>query len=132
MLKIFPSTLFHKIISIIVGDLNYILRATLDEGPRSNKMEHSYWSRPINWTPKAFRWGSKTNWGGIYMAPFWREIQLVWTKKWSSKESSWFGEPRCKLGSKVGSSTVFQCFLLFSLFFKVFFSLVLEVEIVQE
>ncbi len=25
-----------------------ILKATLDKGPRSNKMEHSYWLRAIN------------------------------------------------------------------------------------
>jgi hypothetical protein len=47
MLKIFPSTLFHRTISIIVGDQNYILRATLDEGPRSNKMEHFYWTQGL-------------------------------------------------------------------------------------
>jgi hypothetical protein len=63
------------------------------------------------------------------MAPFWKDIQLVWTKKWSSKESSWFGQPRCKLGSKVGSSIVFQCFSLFSLFFKVFFHLFLKLKL---
>jgi hypothetical protein len=57
---------------------------------------------------------------------------LVRTKKWSSKESSWFGELRCKLGSKVVSSVVFHYFKFFSLFFKVIFSFVLEVEIVQE
>jgi len=54
------------------------------------------------------------------MASFWREIQLVQTKKWSSKESSWFGEPRCKLGSKVDSSIVFHYFsrFVFHLFLK--------------
>jgi hypothetical protein len=33
------------------------------------------------------------------MASFWRENQLVWTKEKNSlKESTWFGEPKCKLG----------------------------------
>ncbi len=59
----------------------------------------------------------KPNWGFIYMATFQKEIQLVWTKKWSSKESAWFGEPRCNLGSKVASSIVFH---YFSLFFTIF------------
>jgi len=80
------------------------MRVTLDEGPRSNKMEHSYWSRAINWTQglsMKIQDQLKPNWGGIYMAPFWKEIQLAWTKKWNSKEISWCGEPRCKLGSKV-------------------------------
>jgi len=37
------------------------------------------------------------------MAPIWKGNQLggISTKK-SSKEISWFGEPRCKLGSKAG------------------------------
>ncbi len=36
-----------------------------------------------------------------YIKPFWKEIQLVQTQKnrenKNSKESSWFGEPICKL-----------------------------------
>jgi hypothetical protein len=55
------------------------------------------------------------------MAPFWKEIQLVWTKKWSLEESSWFGEPKCKLGFKVVSSIVFHCFSRF--FFHLFLKL---------
>jgi hypothetical protein len=70
------------------------------------------------------------------MATFQKEIQLVWTKKWSSKESAWFGEPRCNLGSKVASSIVFHYFSLFFTIFhcfsRFFFSLVLEVEIMHE
>jgi hypothetical protein len=27
-----------------------MLRATLDEGPRSDKIEQSYWMRTINWS----------------------------------------------------------------------------------
>jgi hypothetical protein len=43
------------------------------------------------------------------MTPFCRENQLVWTqKKISSKESSWCGEPRCKIGSKTGSNSRIQ------------------------
>jgi len=38
------------------------------------------------------------------MAPFYREYQLVWTQK----KSSWFGEPRCKLGSKARSNSRIQ------------------------
>jgi hypothetical protein len=50
------------------------------------------------------------------------------------KKAPWFGEPRCKLGSKVVSSIVFHCFTIFIVFkkFKIFFRLVVEVEIVQE
>jgi hypothetical protein len=40
------------------------------------------------------------NQGKTYIKPFWKEIQLVQTPKnrenKNSKESSWFGEPRCK------------------------------------
>jgi hypothetical protein len=35
------------------------------------------------------------------MTSFLRENQLVLTKKNNLKESSWFGEPTCKMGSKV-------------------------------
>jgi len=49
------------------------------------------------------------------MASFWRENQLVWTKKKTFKESSWFGEPKCKLRSKVVH------FFVFFFFFIVFF-----------
>ncbi len=35
------------------------------------------------------------------MTSFLRENQLVQTKKNSLSESSWFGEPKCKMGSKV-------------------------------
>lgn len=41
------------------------------------------------------------------------ENQLVQNQKESLKEHSWFGEPKCKLGSKV----VFLSFLLFSTVF---------------
>jgi hypothetical protein len=50
------------------------------------------------------------------MALFWKENQLVWTKKKSFKESSWFGEPKCKLRSKVVH------FFVFFFFFIVFFN----------
>jgi hypothetical protein len=50
-----------------------------------------------------------------YMISFWSKNQLVWTKK-SLKESSWFGEPKCKLESKVayffGFWFFFHCFFL--------------------
>jgi hypothetical protein len=40
------------------------------------------------------------------MEPFWRENLLVQTqKKKAKKESSWFEEPRCKLGSNAGSNS---------------------------
>jgi hypothetical protein len=35
---------------------------------------------------------NKSNYDLTYMASFWKENQLVQTKKISSKESSWFGE----------------------------------------
>jgi hypothetical protein len=59
------------------------------------------------------------------MVTFWKEIQLVWTKKWSS----WFGEPRCKLGSKVVFSIVFHYFSLFSLFSRFCFHLFLKLKL---
>jgi hypothetical protein len=44
------------------------------------------------------------------MASFWRENQLVLKKK-ELIGSSWFGEPKCKQGSKVAHFFVFCCFL---------------------
>jgi hypothetical protein len=41
--------------------------------------------------------------------------------KMGSKESSWFGEPRCKLGSKVVSSLFFIVFIVFQGFFYICF-----------
>ncbi len=50
------------------------------------------------------------------MASFWRENQLVWNKeKNSSKESTWFGEPKCKLGFQVANFFVFFFFHRFLL-----------------
>jgi hypothetical protein len=49
----------------------------------------------------------------LIMALFWRESFGLDPKK-NLKESSWFGERKCKLGFKVGH---FYCFLL-SLLFK--------------
>jgi hypothetical protein len=60
----------------------------------------------------AFGWGSKTKkWQievNLHDTFFWRENQLVPTKSKSSKESSWFGEPRCKLGSRHGPTQGFN------------------------
>jgi hypothetical protein len=39
---------------------------------------------------------------------FWRENQFVPTKKQCPKESSWFGEPRIRLGTKVQSNSRIQ------------------------
>ncbi len=53
----------------------------------------------------------KRNWNHPkhIMASFWSENQLVRTKKKKTlQESSWFGEPKCKLVSKV---VHFFCFL---------------------
>jgi hypothetical protein len=64
--------------------------------------------------PTAFRWVSKTKKWQIKakptMAPFWRENQLVQTQKKQELkgESSWFGEPRCKLGFKGRSNSRIQ------------------------
>jgi hypothetical protein len=38
------------------------------------------------------------------MASFWKENQLVWTKK----NSSWIGEPKCKVRSEVAHFFVFR------------------------
>jgi hypothetical protein len=61
--------------------------------------------------PKAFKQGSttkdKSNCDLAYVTSFWRENQLVQTKKNSLKESSWFREPKCKVGSKVAQFFVF-------------------------
>jgi hypothetical protein len=65
------------------------------------------------------------------MATFWKEFSWFGPKN----GAQWFGEPRCKLGSKVVLPLVFitfHYFSPFSLFFKVFFSLVLEVEIMHK
>jgi hypothetical protein len=51
----------------------------------------------------------KSNYALIYMASFWRKTQLV-PKKKSLMESSGFGEPTCKLGSKVIRFFVFLVF----------------------
>jgi hypothetical protein len=66
----------------------------------------------------------KSNCDLAYMASFCRKNQLVETKKNSLKESSWFGEPKCKLGLKVVHSFVFFFVLLFSL---LFFTLVVQI-----
>jgi hypothetical protein len=52
----------------------------------------------------AFRWGSKTNKWQIKAKLTWHHFEgkINWfgpQKKLSSKESSWFREPRCKIGS---------------------------------
>ncbi len=62
----------------------------------------------------------KPNWGGIYWQHFGRKFNWFGPKN----GVQWFGEPRCKLGSKVVLPlffTIFHYFSLFSLFFKVFF-----------
>jgi hypothetical protein len=48
------------------------------------------------------------------MASFWKENQSIQTKKRSLKDSSWFGEPKCKLGSKVAH--LFIYFIVFLVF----------------
>ncbi len=62
-----------------------MLRATLDEGPKSNEIEQSYGIRVINWTHDLSRWGSQTkkmaNWRKTYMAPSSKENQLVQSKE---------------------------------------------------
>jgi hypothetical protein len=97
---------------------------------------HKLDPRPLDEDPRSIeaklRWHLHgTNLEGNSISPD-QKIELV---------SSWFGEPRCKLGSKVVQKgkpikdrlfIIFHCFSLFSLFFKDFFSLVLEVKIVQE
>jgi len=57
-----------------------------------------------------------------YIASFWKENQLVRTKKNTLKESSWFEEPKCKLRCKFVH--FFKIFGSFSLFF---FTLVAQI-----
>jgi hypothetical protein len=65
---------------------------------------------------------NKSNCDLAYMASFWKENQLVQMKKRKEKrlkESSWFGEPKCKLRIKVAHFFVFSFFSLFSFNFVV-------------
>jgi hypothetical protein len=52
----------------------------------TNEFKQSYWLKALNWS-KAFRQGCKTKKWQIEAKPtwhiFWRENQLVWTKKQS-------------------------------------------------
>ncbi len=73
--------LYHKI------KLHWGMRATLDEGPRPK-------SGKLRLNPH----GTILEGKSIASEP----------KKKSSKESSWFGEPRCKLQSKAGSNSRIQ------------------------
>jgi hypothetical protein len=49
---------FHFILKLIISTskfgqlplVKYWLKATLDEGPRSNEIEQFYWMKVINWT----------------------------------------------------------------------------------
>jgi hypothetical protein len=62
------------------------------------------------------------------MASFWREHQLVWTKK-KLKTELIFGEPECKLGSKV---VLFLFFALFHTFLKPENGIMLQIEDIVE
>jgi hypothetical protein len=49
------------------------------------------------------------NWDLTYMTQFWRKIKVIWTKKKELKrESSWLEEPRCNIGSNIGSNSRIQ------------------------
>jgi hypothetical protein len=71
--------------------------------------------------PEAFRQGSRTKTNQILIWPTWHHFggKKNWSgpKKKSLKESSWLGEPKCKLGSKVIH------FFVFCFYFHVFFYL---------
>jgi hypothetical protein len=83
---------------------NYMRLSMRVQGLGSNEIKQFYWLRAINWTHD-FRLGSKTKKWQIKAKPKWdhfgREITWFKLKNGSLKESSWFGEPRWKLGSKV-------------------------------
>ncbi len=89
------------------------------QGVGFNEIEHSHWSRAWNWSPRPLDKGPRPrqiklwfNLHGIILEG--KPIGPLDPKK-SLKGSSWFGEPKCKLGSKVIH------FFVFLFFFTVFF-----------
>jgi hypothetical protein len=74
------------------------------QGLESNEIKQFYLLRAINCTHD-FRSGSKTKKWQIEAKTKWDHFggKITWfkPKNGSLKESSWFGEPRCKLWSKV-------------------------------
>jgi hypothetical protein len=101
-------------------------KATLDEGPRSkvqrngaflmvesHKLDPRILDEDLSPNETKLKWylhGTVLDGNSIGL-----------DQKWSSKENSWFGKPRCKLGSKVVSSIVFHYFSLFFIVFQEFF-----------
>jgi len=81
------------------------LTTTLDDGPRSRDQ----WIQAIllvesfKLVPRPLDEGSRPKSGKLRLIwhLFWRENQLVRTKRQCWKESSWFGEPRIRLGTQV-------------------------------
>jgi hypothetical protein len=83
-------------------------------------MEHSYWLRAINLDLRPldeyFTTKLRCHLHGTILEG--NSIFGLNQKNGARKESSWFGEPRCKLGSKVVFSIVFIVFQ--SIFFTCF------------
>jgi hypothetical protein len=88
------------------------LRATLDEGLRSRNQwiqeillveSFKLVPRPLDECPRP-----KSDKLSLIWHLFWRENQLVGTKRQCLKESSWFGEPRIRLGTQVHSNSRIQ------------------------
>ncbi len=64
----------------------------------------------------------KLNCDLAYMTSFWRETNWFRPKKEKSlKESSWFGESKCKLGSNVAHFLGFYLFIYLLNFFRIGF-----------
>ena len=65
-------------------------------------MEQSYWVRGAYW-PKGLQTRAQdqeeAKWSVSYMTSCWRETLMIWIRKWSSNESSYFGEPFWEVGS---------------------------------
>ncbi len=60
------------------------------QGPGTNEFKQSYWLKALNWSPRPFNEGPRPKIGKLSEAKptwhlFWRDNQLVCTKKQSAK-----------------------------------------------
>jgi hypothetical protein len=91
--------IFKYLLKVFVQHVS--IRATLDmeQGPMKSSILKSYGlvSRSLDKGPG---WRQIKLWFSLHAIIFWKENQLVQTKKNSLTESSWFGEPKWKLRFK--------------------------------
>ncbi len=94
------------------------LKATLNKGPRSKVQQngtfllvksHKLDPRPLD---KDLR-PNETKLKWYLHGTILEGNSIGMDQKWNSKESSWFREPKCKLGSKVVCSIIFHYFSRF-------------------